>query len=263
MLPYRVDLNGMDDVLKIFRLFKSQRGELSENKEGKLTISVADDKVPEYMRKCVEYIFHGTQRENAILDPNDDGTTGKGGQKKSGSKTNRNQNRSSIIVKVGGKSYTELLKTVKDKVDIAEMGVKVGNPRTTARGNLFIQVSGGNKDAEKLTKALKDKVSEMEIAVKKDQTVMHINGIDADFTPQMIKEGLMKLTKGLGEEEVAVTSLGPNRDGSQTATVTMPKRTSRKLRNIDRVRLGWSSCRIRTRIEVPRCYNCVSFEHKD
>lgn len=47
--------------------------------------------------------------------------------------------------------------------------------------------------------------------------------------------------------------------GTQIARSRMPERTARKMIALGEVRVGWTVCRIRERIEVDRCHRCQGY----
>lgn len=58
----------------------------------------------------------------------------------------QNKSTNGIVIKTKSKTYAELLRTVKDTIDIDEMRVKIKTFRKTIKGNIYVQVE---RDIEK------------------------------------------------------------------------------------------------------------------
>lgn len=98
LLSYLLNDMRMDDVPKMFCLVKSLKEEPPGT--GKLMIAVAGTRIPEYLRKCVKYVFHNTSKETVILDPR--GKPRERNQTAVATTLNRKQ-KEKVIVKVRGK----------------------------------------------------------------------------------------------------------------------------------------------------------------
>lgn len=63
-------------------------------------------------------------------------------------------------------------------------------------------------------------------------------------------------------QDLHVSALRPTRDGNQAAIIAVCTESAWKLRGINRIQVGWISCRIRERVLVERCYKCWAVGHK-
>lgn len=95
-----------------------------------------------------------------------------------------------VIVKAQGKTYADLLKVIKAKVDINEVGVKIKKLKNTNKRDLLLEV--GKNDANKLKEAIKNNVQNSEVIIKTNDIVVHISDIDADLNVQEIRQEIKK-----------------------------------------------------------------------
>lgn len=68
-----------------------------------------------------------------------------------------------LAVKAGGKSYAELVMTLKEEIDIQEVGATVRRLRKTAKGDLQVVVEGGEEKAILLESRVKRKLDGWEV----------------------------------------------------------------------------------------------------
>ncbi|KAK9717101.1 hypothetical protein QE152_g24370 [Popillia japonica] len=145
------------------------------------------------------------------------------------------------IIKAQGRSYAELLKTVKTNVDLDKIGVKINKLRKTQHGDLLLEVPG-KENATKLTNAVKIANSEAEAVIKSSKVVIHITNIDADITGKDLVGNLKNQKEGLQDEDIKILSLRPMLSGSQAATLLVGKEMGDNLDKIGKLKIGWTSC---------------------
>lgn len=56
-------------------------------------------------------------------------------------------------------------------------------------------------------------------------------------------------------------SIHPTQYGTQNATVVLKKKWVNDLCKKGTIRIGWTLCRIRERVNIIRCYRCLEFGH--
>lgn len=239
----------------IFHMAEELKKLVSEGGRKSIAFASASDFVDrDCLMKILEFVFRKSDIKIKVLVP-------KKRLIDHGQKQATDKQQDAIIVKAGGKSYVELLKTVKENVDPEKLGVSVKSIRKTTTGNLLLKVEGGRKEASALTDEIRAKVDGTEVIMKRKERVFHIADIDAVITAADICRDLNKLPECRLENSVGVTSLRPARDGNQIATVVVPVTVGDAFAKRRRVKIGWTKCRIRERVEIPRCFKCLNFGH--
>ncbi|KAJ8932749.1 hypothetical protein NQ314_014449 [Rhamnusium bicolor] len=202
----------------------------------------------DYIRKCAEAIFRKTEYEITIL------TANKTDRLKSESKPRTTRTKGpqtdKIIIKSEGKTYAELLRSVKTNVDIAKVGVTIKSLKKTEKGDLLLEVAGGKDKVKTLKDTIIAKTKDTEVFVKSNDATLHITDIDADINEEELKKEIVKSGAGVSEEQLSVISLRPNRSGNQTATVKMRKDIAAELVKRGKIKIGWVLCRLRRRVNI-------------
>lgn len=88
--------------------------------------------------------------------------------------------------------------------------------------------------------------------------IVHILDIDEVTTREEIEGALREV---LPDNDYKVLSLRPARRGTQNASVELNEEAAAKILNQGKIRVGWIRCRVRERIEIPRCYKCQELGH--
>lgn len=164
-----------------------------------------------------------------------------------------------MIVKAQGKSYAELLKTIKENIGTEENDFSIQKAKKTSTGDLLLEVKG-KENAEKLKDTIKSTTNN-EAIIKTNETVIHITGIDADIELDELKQKIRKHS-GDAEAEVNVLSLKPTISGNSAATVKLKKEIAEELVKKGRIKSGWNTWVIKKRIHILRCFKCLSFGHR-
>ncbi|KAJ8928007.1 hypothetical protein NQ314_019473 [Rhamnusium bicolor] len=242
VLPYKADENGINDIPAMYDLLIKLKAEMPiENSKAVKILAIGNHK-KDYIRKCAEVIFRKTEYEITIL------TANKTDRLKSESKPRTTRTKGpqtdKIIIKSEGKTYAELLRSVKTNVDIAEVGVTIKSLKKTEKDTIIA------------------KTEDTEVFVKSNDATLHITDIDADINEEELKKEIVKSGAGVSEEQLSVISLRPNGSGNQTATVKMRKDITAELVKRGKIKIGWVLCRLRRRVNIIRCYKCLDFGHR-
>ncbi|KAK9759252.1 hypothetical protein QE152_g73 [Popillia japonica] len=92
------------------------------------------------------------------------------------------------LVKCGNSTYGDLLKAVKEKVDLNRVGVNVTTIKKTARGDLILEVDG---DVRRKADVLKEAISKTinnDVKVANKMTTTHILDIDVTTTKEEVEK---------------------------------------------------------------------------
>lgn len=163
-----------------------------------------------------------------------------------------------IVVKTTtGKTFAELVKGVKDAVGPGECG-GIKNLRKTKDGDVMLLAD------KNMTERLMKDIEGMDgvktcIGGRKQIEIM-------DLDPTVLKEEISEAVKRVASreemQEVAIDGLRGNASGFQIAVLTVPKRLGERLLRDGNIRIGWTSCRVKERVNIDRCLNCLRVGHQ-
>lgn len=112
-----------------------------------INMIISEDLNPEYVKKICKYVFCNMQIRITLLVPN-------GKTKIEASRTDESL-KEKVIVKRGNMAYAEIFKTVKEKVDIDRVGVKIKTMTKSMVRDLVLEIDGNKQKAD----ALKEEIS--------------------------------------------------------------------------------------------------------
>ncbi|KAK9753027.1 Zinc knuckle [Popillia japonica] len=109
-----------------------------------------------------------------------------------------------VTIKAGGKSYVDVVKKLKDEVDIGKIGVKIGKIRKTGNEDLMLVVEGGQQMASTLEKEIKNKIENIKVVTQaKEMTTLYIIGMDPTSNEEEVEQAIARETN-LRETEIQV-----------------------------------------------------------
>jgi hypothetical protein len=190
--------------------------------------------------------------------------TARGGTYIPGSKTEKKEKktgRETVIVKAAGRSYADILKTVKAGINLQEVNVEITAIRKSKTDDLIIQLKGGRGKAESLRASIQGKITGVTAVRKQEMSVLHIRDLEEETLATEIQQSVMVALGEAQSDEIFITSLRPTHSGTKNATVKLPKQWAEQLARKKRIKIGWVSCRIQMRIEDHRCYKCWETGH--
>ncbi|KAG5869843.1 hypothetical protein JTB14_007477 [Gonioctena quinquepunctata] len=125
LLPMTINGSGVDDAELMLRLCIQLRHELENGNRNKIRIGVLGKTNLEYVRKCVEFALRGLEIK-ATLCIEENNETPRRKSERDKTKRDRHPVNDKIIIKTTeGKSYADLLRSVKDSVDLEEKGIQI------------------------------------------------------------------------------------------------------------------------------------------
>jgi Zinc knuckle len=253
ILPYELNKEGVNDIQKLHEVMGKLNAEMITH-GSKHTKLIAMGKLDiDYLRKCTEYVFRGTGITVGII-----------GQRRFRSKLTSTRDRpktEKLIIKADGKSYSEVLRSIKGSVNIGDIGVTVKSVKKTAKGDVMLELQGGEHQAETFKKAVQGKDQNMQVHIQSNDVTIHISGIDGDMSNEEIEEELIKSVGNANAEDVKVLSSRPNQRGNLNATLSIKKELARDIIERGRVKIGWAQCRVNPHVNITRCYRCLKFGH--
>lgn len=242
---------------KLFEKMRNLKKELLGHNVGSVRIVPTKSTDIRVLRRVTEYVCTETKISVQIYVPKD--MTPRATLPKPKSKPRKEA--SVVTVKSEGKTYADLLKTLKSKVDIEKIDVNIQRMRKNAKGDLVLTVDGGVEKASCLQKEI-SKIGRCEVSSRKRfRTSIFILGMDESITKDEVREAIIRDT-GAGVLAEDIKRVTKGRYDLQTALVDLPEETASKLLAAKHIRIGWSNCAIREKVNLTRCYRCLEFGHR-
>lgn len=170
----------------------------------------------------------------------------------------------SISVKPeNGETYSDILKAIRQKVDINAIGSQVSKISESRNGEIIIRLNHKDKKREVLVDALKSNLGDR-AAVR--SLVSHddvdIQDLDNITTASEI-ESCIKSALGLSANDASINvkSIRPAYAGTQRATVRLRSAEAIKLAKMGRISIGWIKARVRLKTTTTRCFRCLGYGH--
>ncbi|KAG5894617.1 hypothetical protein JTB14_026148 [Gonioctena quinquepunctata] len=253
LLLHDEDGSVEDEGPRLYELLTKLRDATISEGRGHVYLATPEGVNRENVRKIMECVFQNSKTKITYLTP--------AGKAAPHSRIKRNSKRETITVTATGKSYAELLKTVRQGVDIKHLGVKIAGIKKMRGEAIQLTVEGDKDKANILVKEIRKNVVHAEAKLKTSDITIAISGIDIATTDEEVIEALASAT-GEKEENVKLRSLRPGYNDDQTVVVAMPRTPALTMLKQGRLRVGWISCPVRERIQLQRCYRCLDFGHR-
>lgn len=160
-----------------------------------------------------------------------------------------------------GKTYAELLKSIKNSVDPHEHKVEFKSIRKTRDGGVLLELDRNSGHCPKFTAAVKAAVGTNGAVKDLTPTVtVEIRDVDETSTVEDVRTALVgALGEAINLRRVGLSK--PSDRGQRTAFADMDGADAEKLLTSGRIKIGWMNCRIRLSKQVTRCYRCLNFGH--
>lgn len=254
ILPLEVGKTGFNSAEDIYMMLRTFKDMQSVHPTSNINLIISERLECRYIRKICEYVFAGKEISVSILTPNRV-------EKTSSRRDTVRPQREKVVVKSGDMSYADLLKKVKNNININEVGVSVKSIKKTLRGDLMLEVEGDRQKAGALKVAIEKSV-ETDVRIANRETIIHVLDIDASMSCEEVKEAVNDAVGGRDGQMTKIRSIRPSRDGNQIATVQVTKTVASALNRKGRIKIGWVNCRVRERVTISRCFRCLEFGHR-
>lgn len=238
------DENMLKDViLKI-------KDNLEENQRNKIAAAASTPELRILVRKTLEIVFKNIHMDIEFYQPRE--------ATKEISKYRRENREEAIVIQTDPSTYAETLRNIRLMVDPEQMGIEVKAIKTTKDKRVVIVTEEGK--AGELHKEITAKVSgiQTKISGRGHRVQLHVLDIDASMSGKEVEECIRKETK---EFETQVKNIRLARSGTQIATVAMPTQAAESLIRSGDIKVGWTRCRVKPKVEMMRCYNCLKIGH--
>lgn len=168
---------------------------------------------------------------------------------------------STIIVKTTeGKTYADTVRALKTNIDPSNEGVSIKKMARAKDGNVLMRFTEENQGAaNKLQQQISSKTGNTTEIKKASQLRIIVHDLDGVTKADEIESKIREITEETGE--ILVKEPAPTRNGSWTATVSLSKPSAEKMLMERSVKIGWLSCRVTAKVDVPFCSNCLKLGH--
>lgn len=168
-----------------------------------------------------------------------------------------------LVEKRGETTFAEILKKLKCDPNLKELGESVFKIRRTQKGDMLFELNKNNatessKYKEQMAIALGDHANVK--ALKKEKVIV-IKYLDEITTKEEIAEALSLQLANFECNETMVKWLSKGYGGTQNAGISLPADQAYKLLAVEKIKIGWSICRIKEIIQPKRCFKCMEFNH--
>lgn len=219
----------------------------------KVVVATSAMETREVVRKSLEVIFTGKKEEINLCVP---GRESFNMRDMSVDRQRRERNTEAVVIKTNVSTYAETLRNIRAVVNPEDFGVEVKAVRRNKDDNVVIVTNVGK--AQVLQREIAAKIQGVEARVTGNNVPVLIFDIDASIKGNEIEEYIRRTTK---EHDTVVRSLRLARAGTQIATVTMPAKAAETLIQEGDIKIGWTRCRVKPKIDIVRCYNCLHMGH--
>lgn len=161
-------------------------------------------------------------------------------------------------------TYANILKKVKNSINIEKLGIQDTRIRRTATGSLLIQIAGEecNKKADALAEQMRKVVGEgARIGRPCRKAEIRISGLDEDTTVEEVAAAISKYGE-CDSAEIKAGAIRRNRLGEGDIWVRCPWPCARELNKERRIRIGWVGARVNLMKPAPtQCFRCWEYGH--
>lgn len=168
-----------------------------------------------------------------------------------------------ILKPAAGKTFADVLSTVRKAVNPDSCGVRVKAVRQTRTGEVLLELGRSSKESRAaFSEALKGAVgAASSVRQLVPRATLEIRELDACTTKEEVTEALRRALGDYGGRlQVGLTR--PNGRGLVMAIIETEETAAAALLRSARVRVGWVDGKIRRRVVVPKCFKCLGYGHQ-
>lgn len=168
-----------------------------------------------------------------------------------------------IISAKGETTYADILRKIRNDPELEELGKEVNKVRRTQKGELLLELSTAHRGiADKFNEKIKTSLEgNVEVKTHREELMIECKDLDDITTKREICLAFGNALEIPNLEEAAIKSLRKAYGGTQTAKLCLPVDIASRALELNKIKIGWSVCRIRE-ISIPTmCYRCLDFGH--
>ncbi|KAI5754004.1 hypothetical protein M8J77_004971 [Diaphorina citri] len=238
---YLSKVSATEEVRKSLNICRNQ---METEQWNSLAVVVSQTKWRKEMRKSLEVCFRQTEVEIEFFVPRGETVV----------KPPR-EREEALIIGTNVATYADTMRNIRAVLDPDEVGVT--SVKTTEDKRVVLVTGKG--EAATLQKEIESRVKGIDIKIAgRSQSQVVILDIDASINGKEIEFFIKQSTK---VHETEVKSLRLGRAGTQIATVSMPANAAEDLLRMGEVKINWTMCRVKPKVNVMLCYNCLELGH--
>ncbi|KAJ8970128.1 hypothetical protein NQ314_001375 [Rhamnusium bicolor] len=218
---YALPINMEDEMVELETIHKicmALKEKMIKEGDKKVNLVALGNIDMGYLRKCLEFVLKDTTcTVTVIINP----------ERKNIKPRRPKAGTEKIIVKAEGKTYAELLKRVKNNVNIEQAGIDIKSIKRTQKGDLLLEVSDREK-AIKLKETINRNLEDVKVIQKTNEITLHITDIDGDIEENELREEILKNNKDIGDN-IQILALRQMRNGNKAATIKTERKFAEEL----------------------------------
>lgn len=155
-------------------------------------------------------------------------------------------------------SYVEVIKQMKNKINPTEVGVQIKGMRCTKTGELLVRLNKGEGQAEKLNSAISEKLgNDLTVRAVTNKQIIDIRDMDEATDETDIMNALQDSTKCNEPNVFKILNIREAYGRTRQALVQLLGNYAATLIKDRKIRIGWVMCRVRPKIQTPKCFRCL------
>ncbi|KAK4872485.1 hypothetical protein RN001_014514 [Aquatica leii] len=164
-----------------------------------------------------------------------------------------------VLIKLNKEdNYEEVLKRIRS-TDIDGIGTKIEGISRSREGDIIMKVEKGLGKAEPLRARIAAAIADKQVKTLRNETTIEIKDLDMITTEREILQAIISKHN---EARARIKKIFRVSRGQQVAIVYVDKQSAQKLEQEGHILIGWTSCRIRIKEEVSRCFRCWAPGHR-
>lgn len=163
-----------------------------------------------------------------------------------------------VLVEVGNRSFSEVLRKIREEPTLKDMPDILSMRRTNA-GDLLVEVGKKSKGLDNIAAAIKSAVGDSPVRTMQQTARMGIFGLDELATVEEVTQAVSTAVEEAGEIKVALVKQDR---GLQLAIVSARPEVISRILSLGRLKIGYVSCRVRLWQETKRCFKCMGSGHE-
>ncbi|XP_039968625.1 uncharacterized protein LOC120780409 [Bactrocera tryoni] len=169
-----------------------------------------------------------------------------------------------VIAKTGDMSYADMLRAVKQNENLQVLGENVSRIKKTAKGEILLELkkaqTGSTKEyREEIVKILGDQA---QIRSLTQEITVEVRDLDDITTKEDIAQAIRSEFEELRLFSVeCIKSIRHAYAGTQKAIISLHAQEAKHLLAAQKIKIGWSICRIREKAQLKKCFRCFEYGH--
>lgn len=254
LLPMEIDTAGVNDMATVYDRIAKLKKNISVHPTEHMNLVISDGLKFSYVRKICEYVFANETMTIKLFAQRQRSDPQKPKLKR--------KEESTVTIKTQGKSFVDVVKKLKAEVNIEQLGVRVKRLQKTEKGDIRLTIEGGQDMATSLQDEVKNKVENVQVDIRRAKTtIVFVLGIDPTITEAEIRQALAREMK-VQESEIIMKATRAAKNEEQTMIVEVPSAQAAPLIKGGKLRMAWTVCGIRERVDIMRCFRCLEYGHK-